>query len=324
MRTLDSFVAIFTLVIGTVASALGATTTLAGEASANEEPQVQTRDEEREIVTRLLEVIPAPERETLGLILSRTTSEQSPFRSGIRHRSSRSHDIYWSSGFLAALKTGSDAALIADRTQSGRELVTYSKYFVSTIQARWGETHGRGRTEPPLSFAEYLPRIRAVDPERLRSAVGDPLDASLNLQSLAWVTAHQVEHARWTAQHTFIPKRITPELERAFDRNASALAHEAGYAPTPVFTNALLFSAVEYPGQGVFALCRAVGILADGFAIADEEAASKRHRGSASSVEQYLKAQREGFDRLRLATGCARDRAPGAGLRSPQNSSDPP
>lgn len=321
MRILDSFVVIFSLALGTADHALGAIQTLAGEASKSEEPRA--RDEEGEIVTRLIEVLPAAEREALGIILSRTTSEESPFKSGIRHRSSRSHDIYWSRGFLAALKTGSDAALIADRTQSGRELVAYSKYFVSTIQARWGDTHGRGRTEPPLSFAEYLPRIRAVDPERLRSAVEDPLDAPLNLQSLAWVTAHQIEHARWTAQHSFIPKRITPELERAFDRNASALAHQAGYAPTPVFTNALLFSAVEYPDRGVFALCRAVGILADGFAIADAEPASKRHRGSASTVEQYFKTQREGFDRLRQATGCARASS-SVGVGSSQKASGSP
>lgn len=267
--------------------------------------EATAEDTQRQILPLLLATIPSAERASLGRIVFRTTEDENPYQSGITHRSSRSHEIYLSRGFISAVAGGSEAALITQRTQSSRELIGYSKYYISVLQARWAHYPAESRTREPLDFEQYLARLKKVDSGLLRSATEDPIKNLLTTQTLAWVIAHYVEHSRWLAQHRMIPGGVTVELERIFDRKASELAHRAGYSPMPVFTNALLFSALESPRHGGSALCRGIGIVSDGLQVVDKEPDSTAHSTSTSAAEDYLLAQRSELDRLRLATGCA-------------------
>lgn len=226
----------------------------------------------QEILPRIMEALPAGERDHVRKVKVSVTSQTDPFRTGFVTRGgARSVEI--SAAFLAALDITIDATAFAIHSRDFRELPDYAADYSQFVREQWLE---KSTTLVPIRlYPDYTGR--PADEARSFRATPEYRELRLAMmrQTLAWMSAHY-------AGHLVLERRDPPrpggpdahEREKRIDSFASDLAHSAGFSPMPPLANTVLFSAIDHPQRDRSPrdwLCRAADVMEHGIGQLERE-----------------------------------------------------
>lgn len=261
----------------------------------------------QEILPRIMEALPAGERDLVRKVKVSVTSQTDPFRTGFVTRGgARSVEI--SAAFLAALDITIDATAFAIHSRNFRELPDYAADYGQFVREQWLE-----KSTPLVPIRLYPDYIgRPADEARSFRATPEYRELRLAMmrQTLAWMSAHY-------AGHLVLERRDPPrpggpdahEREKRIDSFASDLAHSAGFSPMPPLANTVLFSAIDHPQRDRSPhdwLCRAADVMEHGIGQLERDRRKASQPAQSGSSSEKLVRERADLERIRKSYGCAR------------------